>query len=56
MPTNLRLLISKLGSTSMTATETAAGSAVVNGHYEVDIEHVLLELLKIKNSDVYVIF
>ena len=56
MPTNLRLLISKLGSTSMTATETAAGSAVVNGHYEVDIEHLLLELLKIKNSDVYVIF
>ena len=55
MAVNLRSLISKLNDTSVIATETAAGLAKSQSHKEVDVEHLLLELFKIKGTDVQLI-
>lgn len=52
MSTNLKLLISKLNDTAKSAATRAANLCVGFGHYEVDLEHVLLALLEQPHSDV----
>jgi len=49
---NLKSLIGKLNTTCRSALESAAGLCLSQTHYEVDIEHFLIKLLEIANSDV----
>lgn len=49
--TNLKSLIGKLNDTCRNAMETAAGLCLSQTHYEVDIEHFLLKLLDMSNTD-----
>jgi len=49
---NLKSLIGKLNETCRQALESAAGLCLSQTHYEVDIEHFLLKLLEIPNTDV----
>jgi type VI secretion system protein VasG len=49
--TNLKSLIGKLNSTCRNALESAAGLCLSHTHYEVDIEHFLIKLLEIPNTD-----
>ncbi len=51
MGVNLRALISKLNDSSRNAVEAAAGLCVSRTHYDVEVEHYLLKLLDITNSD-----
>ena len=55
MPTNLKALIAKLNPTTRRAVESAASVALSRTHHEVDIEHVLLEMLDKTDSDLVVI-
>jgi type VI secretion system protein VasG len=55
MTTNLKSLISKLNATTRRAMESAANIALSRTHHEVDIEHVLLELLDQRDSDLVAI-
>jgi len=48
---NLKSLIGKLNSTCRGALESAAGLCMSQTHYEVDIEHFLLKLLDLSNTD-----
>jgi type VI secretion system protein VasG len=48
---NLKSLIGKLNSTCRNALESAAGLCLSQTHYEVDIEHFLIKLLEISNTD-----
>ena len=48
---NLKSLIEKLNSTCRGALESAAGLCMAQTHYEVEIEHLLLKLLDLSNSD-----
>ena len=48
---DLRSLLQKLNPTCTRAFEGAAGICVSRGHYEVQIEHVMLRLLEDKDSD-----
>ncbi|MDO5609607.1 MAG: type VI secretion system ATPase TssH [Pseudomonadota bacterium] len=50
---NLRALIARLNSTSRGAMEGAAGVCMSRGHYEVEIEHLLLKLLEGENNDLH---
>ncbi len=52
MTLNLKSLIGKLDTASRQAMESAANVALSRTHHEVDIEHVLLELLARDNADV----
>jgi type VI secretion system protein VasG len=52
MQTNLKSLIGKLNPTTRKAMETAANVALSRTHFEIDIEHVLVELLDKGESDV----
>ncbi len=53
MPTsNLKSLIGKLNSICRSALESAAGLCLSQTHYEVDVEHFLIKLLEIPNTDV----
>ena len=52
MSTSLKTLVSKLDDTCRTAAERAAAITMARGHHEVDIEHVLLALLEVPDSDV----
>lgn len=52
MNTNLKALITKLNSTTRSAMESAANLALSRTHHEVDIEHVLLELLDKPDTDI----
>jgi type VI secretion system protein VasG len=56
MQTSLKSLISKLHETPRHALERAANAALSRGHFEVDIEHVLLELIDTPASDAMAIF
>ena len=48
---NLKSLIGKLNDTCRSALEAAAGLCLSQTHYEVDLEHFLLKLLDISNTD-----
>jgi len=48
---NLKSLFAKLNETCRTAMEGAAGLCLSKGHYEVDIEHMLLQLLESDDND-----
>jgi len=51
MSQNLKTLISKLNDSTRKAAERAASLCMGRGHYEVDIEHLLLALLEQPQSD-----
>ena len=51
MTTNLKSLIGKLTPATRRALESAANIALSRTHHEVDIEHVLLELLAATDGD-----
>lgn len=51
MSNNLKTLISKLNPTCRRATERAANLCMSRGHYEVDLEHLLLSLLESAPND-----
>ena len=51
MSTNLKTLITKLNDTCRSAAERAASLCLSRGHFEVDVEHVLLALLDQPLSD-----
>lgn len=48
---DLRSLIAKLNATCRAALEAAAGLCLSHTHYEVDIEHLLIKLLEVPNTD-----
>jgi type VI secretion system protein VasG len=48
---NLKSLIGKLNNTCRNALESAAGLCLSQTHYEVDIEHFLIKLLEMQNTD-----
>src|SRR5208283_1735487 len=48
---NLKTLIGKLNATCRGALESAAGLCMSHTHYEVDLEHFLLKLLDLKDTD-----
>ena len=50
--TNLKSLIGKLNSACRSALESAAGLCLSQTHYEVDLEHFLIKLLEMPNTDV----
>lgn len=50
---NLKLLIAKLNEPCRTALEQAAGLCLSQTHYEVDIEHFLVKLLDIQDTDLH---
>jgi len=52
MSVNLRALVARLDTTCRSAMEAAAGLCLSRTHYDVEIEHVLLKLLEVDNSDV----
>ncbi|MFZ7112294.1 MAG: type VI secretion system ATPase TssH [Desulfatiglandales bacterium] len=49
---NLKSLIGKLNGTCRNALESAAGLCLAQTHYEVDVEHFLLKLLDLNNTDI----
>ncbi|WP_219339850.1 type VI secretion system ATPase TssH [Luteimonas salinisoli] len=52
MALNLRSLVGRLDTTCRGAIEGAAGLCLSRTHYDVEIEHLLLKLLEVDNSDV----
>ena len=48
---NLKALINKLNDTTRTALEGAAGLCLSRTHYDVEVEHYLLKLLDVADSD-----
>ena len=48
---NLKSLIGKLDRTCRSALESAAGLCLSQTHYEVDIEHFLMKLMEIPDTD-----
>lgn len=52
MTVNLRALVARLNTTCRGAMEGAAGLCLARTHHDVEIEHVLLKLLEVDNSDV----
>jgi type VI secretion system protein VasG len=55
MSQNLKTLISKLNDTTRRAAERAASLCMAHGHYEVDLEHLMLALLEQPQSDLHVL-
>jgi type VI secretion system protein VasG len=51
MASNLKGLIGKLNDTSRTALEAAAGFCLSRTHYDIEIEHFLMKLLEVTDSD-----
>ena len=51
MSTSLKTLISKLNNTCRQAAERAASLCMARGHYEVDLEHLLLAILEKVRSE-----
>ena len=49
---NLKSLIEKLNSTCRNALESAAGLCLSQTHYEVDLEHFLIKLLELPDTDI----
>jgi type VI secretion system protein VasG len=52
---DLRMLVGRLNNTSRRALEASAGSALSRTHYNVEVEHWLLQLLDVPGSDVSII-
>src|SRR5438445_2154063 len=52
MNVNLKSLIGKLNDTGRKALESAAGLCVTRTHYDIDIEHLLLKLVELDNTDI----
>ncbi|RJR17444.1 MAG: AAA family ATPase, partial [Nitrospiraceae bacterium] len=50
--TNIKSLIGKLNETCRKALESAAGLCLSQTHYEVDIEHFLIKLLEMTDTDI----
>jgi type VI secretion system protein VasG len=50
---NLKNLIGKLNETCRSALESAAGLCLSQTHYEVDIEHFLIKLLEMSDTDLF---
>jgi hypothetical protein len=48
---NLKSLIGKLNETCRSALESAAGLCLSQTHYEVDVEHFLIKLLEMSDTD-----
>ncbi len=48
---NLRSLIGKLNETTRGVFEAAAGLCLARTHYDIEIEHYLLKLLDVADSD-----
>ena len=55
MTQNLKTLVGKLNDTTRQAAERAANLCMARGHFEVDLEHVLLALLEQPGSDLSVL-
>ena len=53
---DLKSLVGRLNETSRNALEGAAGLCLSRTHYNVEIEHWLLKLLEVPNSDILAIF
>jgi len=51
MTTNLKGLIGKLNDTSRNVLEAAAGFCLARTHYDIELEHFLLKLLDVTDSD-----
>src|SRR6202158_4000617 len=51
MASNLKGLIGKLNDTSRSALEAAAGFCLSRTHYDIEIEHFLMKLLEVTDSD-----
>ena len=51
MSTNLKGLIGKLNDTTRNALEAAAGFCLARTHYDIEVEHFLLKLLDVADSD-----
>ena len=51
MNTNLKSLIEKLNNTCRNALEAAAGLCLSKTNFDVDLEHFLIKLLEVQNSD-----
>ena len=49
---NLKSLIGKLNETCRSALESAAGLCLSQTHYDVDIEHFLIKLLEMSDTDI----
>jgi type VI secretion system protein VasG len=56
MTTNLKALVTKLNGTCRSALENSAGLCVSRMHYEVDVEHFLLKLTEVPDSDLCAIY
>src|ERR1700759_2077832 len=52
MSTDLKSLIGKLNPVCRGAMESAAGLCISRTHYEIDVEHFLMKLLEVDNTDV----
>ncbi len=50
---NLKSLIGRLNDTSRSALESAAGLCLARTNYEVEIEHLLLKLIEVPNTDLH---
>ena len=55
MSVSLKAIVSKLNDTTRTALEGAAGLCLSRTHYDVEIEHFLMKLLDVTDSDFAVI-
>jgi type VI secretion system protein VasG len=56
MNINLKGLISKLDDTCRRALEAAAGLCLTRTHYDVDVEHLLVKLMDVSDSDLQKVF
>ena len=51
MSVNLKSLVTKLNATCRNTLEAAAGLCLSRTNYEIDIEHLLIKLADVSNSD-----
>ncbi len=51
MASNLKGLIGKLNDSTRSALEAAAGFCLTRTHYDIEIEHFLMKLLEVTDSD-----
>ena len=51
MGISLKAIVARLNSTMRAVLEGAAGMCVTRAHYDVEVEHVILKLLDVADSD-----
>jgi type VI secretion system protein VasG len=56
MNLNLKALVGKLNDTGRKALEGAAGLCLTRTHYDIDIEHLLIKLMEVDDTDIEKIF